>query len=89
MTTSQALISGTLLLAIRQTEAQRGTLLAHYGRAEHALRPTVQRKVRFNPERRARKLRARYIAHVNALKQHHTGGGITGLIDFKRGEFVI
>lgn len=85
---SQALITGALLLAVRQTEAQRGQLLEHHGRHPAAPRPT-QRRLHKIRDRRARKLRARYIERVNVQKQHLTGGGITGLIDFKRGEFRV
>lgn len=56
--TSQGLISGALLLAVRQTELQRGQLLAHHGRHPAAPRPT-QRKLHKITDRHERKLRAR------------------------------
>jgi hypothetical protein len=69
---SQSAISGTLLLAIRQTEAQRGQLLVHHGRADHALRPTQRRRHKLT-DRRARKLAARYREHVNVEAQRLWG----------------
>lgn len=71
---SQGTITGALLLAMRQTEAQRGQLLAHHDRAEHALRPTNTRK---SPSRslarRSAKLAARYREAVAVWFQHETG----------------
>jgi hypothetical protein len=70
----QSIITGALLLAVRETEAQRGQLLAHHDRAEHALRPTQTRK---SPSRsvarREAKLRNRYRAAV-ALQWQHVWG---------------
>jgi hypothetical protein len=72
--TSQALISGTLLLAVRQTEAQRGQLLAHHGRADHALRPTNTRKSPTKSAlRREQKLRNRYRATARVEFQRQPG----------------
>lgn len=72
MKASQGLISGALLLAVRQTELQRGTLLAHHGRHPAALRPTQARFHKIT-DRRARKLEARYRAAVPLHYQHVTG----------------
>lgn len=59
MKASQGLISGALLLAVRQTELQRGTLLAHHGRHPAALRPTEERRHKRN--RQESKARARFM----------------------------
>jgi hypothetical protein len=59
MKASQGLISGALLLAIRQTEAQRGQLLAHHGRHPAALRGTPP--VRHKRNRQKSKARARWM----------------------------
>lgn len=69
---SQHHISGALLLAVRQTELQRGTLLAHHGRHPAALRPTLRRLHKIT-DRHARKLAARYREHVAVYFQHVTG----------------
>lgn len=71
---SQGLISGALLLAIRQTELQRGTLLAHHGRHPAALRPTPTRKNGLRSyARRVARSKARYRAAVALHYQHVTG----------------
>lgn len=71
---AQAMVSATLLLAIRQTELQRGTLLVHYGRHPAALRPTQTRKsAAKSAERREAKLRNRYRAAARVEFQRQPG----------------
>lgn len=69
---TQSRISSLLLLAIRQTELSRGTLLAHHGRHPMALRPTQARLHKIT-DRRARKLAARYRAHAHVYHTFRTG----------------
>jgi hypothetical protein len=70
---SQQRISSILLLAVRQTEQQRGTLLAHHGRAEHAPRPTQERRHKRN--RQESKARARWMGLYRFYRPEafHTG----------------
>lgn len=71
---SQGVITGALLLAIRQTEDQRGELLAHHGRHPAALRPTQTRKsLSRSAERREAKLRSRYRTHARVEFQRQPG----------------
>lgn len=69
---SQSVICGALLMAVRQTEAQRGTLLAHHGRHPAALRPTERRRHKIT-DRRQRKLNARYREHAHVYQQSQPG----------------
>jgi hypothetical protein len=72
--TSQHFISGALLLAVRQTEAQRGTLLAHHGRHPAALRPTPSRQNALRSLARHRaKRRNRYVCAVRVAFQRQPG----------------
>lgn len=84
---SQALITGALLLAVRQTEAQRGQLLEHHGRHPEAPRPT-QRRLHKIRDRRARKLAARYREHVAVYSQHVSGIPVYSLEGLGEIEFV-
>lgn len=88
---SQGVITGALLLAIRQTEDQRGELLAHHGRHPAALRPT-QRRLHKVLDRGDRKLAARYRAQVAMQYQHDTGkrwGDLSNAAQFAQAGIVL
>lgn len=88
MKASQGLISGALLLAVRQTELQRGTLLAHHGRHPAALRPTQARFHKIT-DRHERKLTARYREHVAVEAQRRYGKPVNQLNLEMLGEFAV
>lgn len=70
----QSVITGALLLAVRQTEAQRGQLLAHHGRCDFALRPTQTRKsATSSAARREAKLANRYRTNARVEFQRQPG----------------